>query len=313
MPNGDVFILKTKIDEVLNVNCFAATNHITGQHSLLISVSKNVLIPDLKNFHFKGVGIFTIETINSNELNIYLLDNDLKDIFSLFIQNILEEIEKCISEKDAIITALNIISKWKKLFDRINFSGLNLEKQKGLIGELLFLQYLLNNEKTTISAVSAWTSSEQDFQAKDFTFGTFGIEIKFTASKQPRIKISNERQLDIENFNELFLVLYSTEAVKDNGISLNSIIEQIRQQILIEEERILFNAKLQLYGYFDEDKEHYDKMYSIKKVFAFNVTSDFPKIIKSQLPLGIYETSYSIEISAVESYIIEPENVIEKI
>lgn len=313
LPSGDVFILKTKIDEILHLNCFAATNHITGQHSFLISIKNHNIIPDLKNYQFKGVGIFSIEAGDTIELNIYLLDNDLKDIFSLFIQNILEEIEKCFTEKDAIIKTLNVVSKWKKLFDRISFSGLTLDQQKGLIGELLFLQYLLSHQKTSVNAVNAWTSSERDFQAKDFTLGSFGIEIKFTTSKQPRIKISNERQLDIENLNELFLVLYSTEAVKENGISLNSIIEKIRQEILIEEERNIFNAKLQLNGYFDADKEHYDKMYSIKKVFAFSVDSNFPKIIKSQLPLGIYETSYSIEISAVENYIIEPEIIIEKI
>ena len=58
---------------------------------------------------------------------------------------------------------------------------------------------------------------------------------------------------------------------------------------------------------------YYSKMYSLKKTFAFTVTSDFPKIIRSYLPLGIYETSYSIEISAVENFIIELEQILGKI
>jgi len=143
--------------------------------------------------------------------------------------------------------------------------------------------------------------------------GSVGVEVKFTTSNQPRIKISNEKQLDAEYLSELFLVLYSTEAVKDNGISLNSIVEQIRQNISTEEVRNIFNGKLQLNGYFDEDKEHYGKMYSIKKTFAFTVTADFPKIVKNQLPLGIYDTSYSIEISAVENFIIELEEILSNI
>ena len=182
-----------------------------------------------------------------------------------------------------------------------------------MIGELLFLNYLLNNEKTSTNALNAWTGAEEEFQSKDFTLGSVGIEIKFTSSNQPRIIVSNERQLDAENLRELFLILYSTEAVKDNGISLNSIIEQTRQNITTEDERSIFNSKLQLNGYFDEDREHYGTMYSLKKTFAFNVTSEFPKIVKSDLPLGIYDTSYSIEISAVESFIIEPENILYKI
>jgi hypothetical protein len=311
---GDI-IIKTRIDEIPHLNCFAATNHITGQHLYIMAVAKNVSIPELKNYRFKGVEIYTLlnEAENKTELYIYLLDNELKDIFSLFIQNILEDIEKSVTESEAIKTTLNVVSKWKKLFDKINFNGLSLEQQKGLIGELLFLNTLLNNEKTDSNAVNTWTGTEQDFQAKDFTLGSVGVEVKFTASKQPRIKVSNERQLDAENLSELFLILYSTEAVKDNGISLNSIVEQTRQKITTEDERSIFNAKLQLNGYFDEDKEHYGKMYSLKRTFVFSVTSDFPKIVKNQLPLGIYDTSYSIEISAVENFIVEPETIFEKI
>ncbi|TAE75931.1 MAG: PD-(D/E)XK motif protein [Bacteroidetes bacterium] len=311
-PTNDI-IIKTKIDEISHFNCYVATNNITRQHLYIMSISKKVVIPELKNYRFKGVEIFAIEVENNFELNIYLLDNDLKDIFSLFVQNILEDIEKCVTENEAIITTLNVISKWKKLFDKINFNGLSLEQQKGLIGELLFLNYLLSNKKISTNAVSAWTSTEREFQAKDFTLGTIGIEIKFTSSMQPKIKISNEKQLDAENLTELFLVLYSTEAVKENGFSLNSIVEQTRQSISTVQELNIFNGKLQINGYFDDDKEHYGKMYSIKKIFAFAVVSGFPKIVKTDLPLGIYDTSYSIEISAIEKFIIDIKDILQKI
>lgn len=309
-PTGDI-IIKTRIDEIPHLNCFAATNHITGQHLYIMSVSKIVAIPELKNYHFKGVQIFTIEVENNIELNIYLLDNDLKDIFSLFIQNILEDIQKSVSENEALTTTLNVVSKWKKLFDKINFNGLTLEQQKGLIGELLFFNYALDNGKTSGHVIEAWTGPE--FEAKDFTFGSFGIEVKFTSAKQPRIKVSNERQLDAENLSELFLVLYSTEQVKENGFSLNSLVEQTRKNISTEEERNIFNGKLQLIGYYDDDRDYYGKMYSLKKTFAFTVASDFPKITKNQLPLGIYDTSYSIELSAVEQFILEPEKILQQI
>lgn len=313
-PTGEL-IIRTRIDEIRHLNCFAATNHITGQHLYIMAVANNVTIPELKNYRFKGVEIYTVqsETENKCELYIYLLDNDLKDIFSLFIQNILEEIEQSVTESEGIKTTLNVVSKWKKLFDKINFNGLSLEQQKGLIGELLFLNILLDNKKTITNAVSYWTGAEQDFQAKDFTLGSVGVEVKFTSSKQPSIKVSNERQLDAANLSELFLILYSTEAVKDNGISLNSIVDQTRQKISTEEERSVFNAKLQMNGYFDEDKEHYGRMYSLQRTFLFKVTSDFPKIVKGKLPLGIYDISYSIEISAVENFIVEPETIFEKI
>src|SRR5690606_38097024 len=174
-PTGDTFI-RTKIDDIPHLNCFAATNHITGQHLYIMSVSKNVIIPELKNFKFKGVEIFTIDIDDTLEFNIYLLDNDLKDIFSLFIQNILEDIVESVTENEALRKTLNAISKWKKLFDKINFNGLSIEQQKGLIGELIFFNYLLDNKRSSSSILNAWTGP--DNEDKDFVFEAVGIEIK---------------------------------------------------------------------------------------------------------------------------------------
>jgi len=192
---------------------------------------------------------------------------------------------------------LNVISKWKKLFDKINFSGLTIEQQKGLIGELLFINHLLDNKKTVASILNAWTGP--DFDDKDFIFNSVGIEVKLTSSKNPKIKITNERQLDTQNLSELFLILYTTEEVKANGFSLNSLIEQVRQKISSNfDELKFFNDRLLLIGYFEEDSENYNKLFSLKKTFCFTVNPDFPRIIKSQIPLGVYNTSYFIEISA---------------
>jgi hypothetical protein len=278
-----------------------------------MSVSENVIIPELKNYRFKGVEIYSLpnEAEGIFELYIYLLDNDLKDIFSLFIQNILEDILKSITENEALTSTLNVISKWKKLFDKINFNGLSNEQQKGLIGELLFFNYLINSNKPAATILNSWTGA--DFEDKDFVVGSVGVEIKLTSSKHPALKITSERQLDTENLAQLFLVLYTTEEVKENGFSLNSLVDQTVQNLSTDEERVFFNERLLLIGYHENDREHYNKMYSLKKTFCFNVAANFPKIVKRHLPLGIYNTSYSIELSAVEKYILEPEEILKQI
>ncbi len=309
-PNGEI-IIKSRIEDISHLNCYAATNHITGQHLYIMSVSKNAQIPELKNYHFKGVEIFTIKTEDSCELTIYLLDNDLKDIFSLFIKNILDDIAESVTENEAITKTLNVISKWKRIFDKINFNGLTIEQQKGLIGELLFFNYLLKNNKSSASILHAWTGAE--FDDKDFIFGSIGVEIKLTSSKHPKIQITSERQLDNVNLSRLFLILYTTEEVKENGFSLNSLVEQTLQNISTDDERIFLNDRLLLLGYREDDREYYNKMYSLKKTFGFIVETDFPKIVKSHLPLGIYNTSYSIELSAVERYILEIEQILQQI
>ena len=310
-PTGDI-IIKTRIEDIPHLHCYAATNHITGQHLYIMSVSKNVEISELKNYRFKGVEIFPVETDDFCELNIYLLDNDLKDIFSLFIQHILEDIAESVTENEAVTKTLNVISKWKKLFDKINFNGLSIEQQKGLIGELLFINYLLDNRKSSATILNAWTGP--DFEDKDFVFGATGVEIKLTSSKYPKLKITNEGQLDAQNLNELFLILYTAEDVKENGFTLNSLIDQTQQKLSANiDELKFFGERLMLLGYFVDDKEHYNKMYSLKKTYSYSVSDEFPKIIKSQLPVGVYNTSYFIELSAVENFSVEMEDITQNI
>lgn len=306
-PTGET-IIKTRIEDIPHLNCYAATNHITGQHLYIMSVSKNIKIPELKNYRFKGVLVFPTETDDLCELNIYLLDSDLKDVFSLFIQNILEDITESITENEALIKTLNVISKWEKLFDKINFNGLSIEQQKGLIGELLFINFLLDQRKSPATILDAWTGP--DFEDKDFVFGGIGIEVKLTSSKYPKIKITNEGQLDSQNLKELFLILYTVEDVKENGFTLNSLIAQTQQKFSANiDELKFFNERLLLLGYFEDDEEYYNKMYSLKKTYSYSVSEEFPKIIKSQLPIGVYNTSYFIELSAVDNFSVEIEEI----
>lgn len=309
LSSNSNIITKKRIREIVDFECFIAVNNITKQRILILSVSKEVVIPDLRNYRFIGIEIFVLPDTNKNEIYIYLLDNDLKDVFSLFIQNVLEGIQRNIAKKEVIETILIVISKWKKLFEKISLKALTSQQQKGLVGELLFLKALLDHPKMNGHAVSYWTSTEIELQSKDFILENFGVEVKFTTAKQPKIRISNERQLDIGSLKNLFLVLYTAEEVKNGGISLNSIIQEIRQKLFIKEHLELFNAKLQLNGYFDKDTDVYTKKYFLKEIFAFEITPNFPKITKNDLSPGVYDVSYSIEISAIESYKIPFEEI----
>lgn len=310
-PTGEI-IIRTRIDDIPHLRCYAATNHITGQHLYIMSLSPTIEIPELKNYRFRGVEIFTVESEEIFELNIYLLDNDLKDIFALFIQNILDDVSESVTESEGLKVTLNVLSKWKRLFDKINFNGLSLQQQKGLIGELLFMNFILDNQKSIHTAIHGWTGV--DFEDKDFVFGASGVEVKMTSSKNPRIKISSERQLDTQNLSDLCLVLYSTEEVRQNGFSLNSLVEQTRQKISANSDELkFFDERLLLAGYLSDDREHYNRMYSLKRAFFFDVDEHFPKIVRSHIPLGIYDTSYFIELSAAEPFMVDAELILSRI
>ena len=308
----DEIIIKTQLEHVKPFKCFAATNHITGNHLYIFETSKNAKFPEFKNFKFKGLFIEIFEFEDIKELHIYLLDNQLKDIFSLFIENIVEEISKSVTENEALVETSNVVLKWKKLFDKINFQGFTIERQKGLIGELLLFNSLLDEEYSIDALLESWTGP--DFNDKDFRFGSFGIEVKLTSSKVPKVKISSERQLDNENLTKLYLVLYVVEEVKDKGFSLNSIIEQIRTKINNNQNALkFFNERLLLVGYFDEDFENYNRQYAFRKRNFYEVINDFPRLVASDLPIGLFDTKYNIELSAIEQFLISNESIPELI
>ena len=311
IPNDEI-IIKTQLEHVKPFKCFAATNHITGNHLYIFETSKNAKFPEFKNFKFKGLFIEIFEFEDTKELHIYLLDNQLKDIFSLFIENIVEEISKSVTENEALVETSNVVLKWKKLFDKINFQGLTIERQKGLIGELLLFNSLLDEEYSIDALLESWTGP--DFNDKDFRFGSFGIEVKLTSSKVPKVKISSERQLDNENLTKLYLVLYVVEEVKDKGFSLNSIIEQIRTKINNNQNALkFFNERLLLVGYFDEDFENYKRQYAFRKRNFYGVSNDFPRLIASDLPIGLFDAKYNIELSAIEQFLVSNESILELI
>lgn len=308
---GDI-IIKTKLDALPHLNCYAATNHITGKHLYIMSVPKSVAMSIPKSDRFRGVFIVYIDLVETFELHICLLDNNLKDVFSLFIQNILDDISDEMTEKEAFQKTLHVIAKWKILFDTIGFNGLSKKQQKGLMGELLFMNFLLDKEKSIENVLNAWTGP--DFEAKDFILGSVGIEIKLTSSKHPKLQIINERQLDTQNFTALFLVLYAVEEVKKNGFSLRTLVERTQERIGHHTDALkIFNEKLGKIGYLKGDANHYTKMYALRDTYGFCVDAAFPKLVKQQLPLGIYNTSYCIELSAVEKFSISIEEIIPKV
>lgn len=309
---SDEIIIKTQLEHVKPFKCFAATNHKTGNHLYIFETSKNAKFPEFKNLKFKGLFIEIFEFKETRELHVFLLDNHLKDIFSLFIENILEEISKSVTENEALIETSNVVLKWKKLFDKINFQGLSIERQKGLIGELLLFNSIQDEGYSIDALLESWTGP--DFNDKDFRFGSFGIEVKLTSSKVPKVKISSERQLDSENLTKLYLLIYIVEEVKDKGLSLNSIIEQIRNKINNNQNALKkFNERLLLVGYFDEDFDNYCNQYAFRKRNFYEVNNNFPRLVASDLPTGLFDTKYNIELSAIEQFLVNNESILELI
>ena len=297
-------IVLTRIDENSKIENYVGTNLLLDKIFYMMSVDATVKIPEMNQFHFRGLHVFVLQKDGKNNLYIDLIDTELDSIFIKFIEDVVLSVSITNSEYQALQETFRVILKWKRLFDKINFGGLGLESQKGLIGELLFFESLLDKGYEPMDIINSWTANE--FKDKDFVVGSNGYEIKFTSAKKPVLRISSERQLDPRNLNSLTLVLYIAEEVMEDGVSLNSIISNIsnrlKSDVLAFES---FTKCLAGIGYSVEDAEHYTNMYKIKKSNFYKIDEGFPKIVSDNISSGINEVSYCIELSAAEPFLFD--------
>ena len=289
------------------VICKIATNKITDNKLFILRVFEKI---DEKKFlkkEFQGVSIELLVYPEFKEITFILLDNELDEVFALFIENIYESINNLDNESMVINQTLDSIAKWKKLFDKIKSTLLTEEEQKGLVGELLFISESIENEVSKDLMIENWFGP--DYYNKDFVINNKGFEIKTTTQDRPTIKISSEQQLDKQDLNILYLIQYNLEESKSNGFTLPELINKVSLEIAVN--YILkskFDEKLLQIGYNHDDYSKYDKKYKLIEKNVYNVNDDFPKITKSTLPKGIFNSIYNIEILVLDEFKIETLN-----
>jgi hypothetical protein len=301
---------KSKLDLAGPFVAYAATNQITGKRLFILEIEKGTSSQLLKSIQFRGLAIQILEFETHKELTILLLDKSLEDVFISFIENILEEITFSVDDNEALDRISTIIARWKKLFDKAATGGLTPDQQKGLLGELLLIFSILNESYPAVKVLEAWAGPMH--ADKDFVFGAVGIEVKLTSSKYPLIKITNERQLETLTLEILYLFLFVVEEVKQNGITLPGLISDISDKICVDAEAMkIFETRLAQVGYNSDEEDYYGQQYFVKSINKYHVNENFPRLTSNELEPGIYNVSYSIELSACEGQKVLSETITE--
>lgn len=300
---------RTKVDEITVVDCFIATNGITGNRLLLIDFDRGINLPEFKIQRFRGVEIQLLNLEDKHELAIILMENSLQDIFTLLAEDMLKEIATCENRQTAVITAFRVISQWKRMFESLNPSGLTGEQQKGLFGELYFmLQCILSGMEPGL-ILNGW--SGPDALNQDFILNGNGVEVKTTGANHAVLQISNELQLTGSHLVKLFLCLVVIDERKGRLLTLNTLIADLHGYYASTPElQDLFNEKLLKAGYQKVHAEQYDnREYIIRNLRSYQVTEGFPCITPPDLRDGIHHVSYQIETAACTDFEISAENL----
>lgn len=284
----DLFIGKNEYGKELFIICLKGNQElIFKKHKITIS---GLDIDLRKDSHDKQNLVITLEN-KSDE-----------DIFILLINSIIFSMTSADSSK-AIYEVFEAIKRWKLFLASKRMHILTPSQIRGLYAELTFLMTLLSEASAEDhqSILDAWKGPEK--AQHDFIFNNIAIEIKsLNGDERSTVKISSEDQLE-SKFKKLSLKIYALGESEDveNRSSLNQLVEHITTHLESLEKIDTFYSKLSFAGYLP--LEEYNKpQFIIKNEKTFSIIDDFPRLTKSNLPVGIVRTSYEILLTDISRF-----------
>lgn len=174
-----------------------------------------------------------------------------------FLRLCWDMIEYSSKEEDALDLLIHRYMTWQKLLQYENKSVMSFQRQKGLLGELIYLSTIIDDIGVE-TAVDSWTGPDGSDQ--DYLFPSEWAEIKSVSLASETVRISSLQQLQQEMEGELIVYILESTTAGDNRISLVDVVNEIKSK-LAENARYFdrFDLKLYKYGYRINHENEYRK------------------------------------------------------
>lgn len=233
---------------------------------------------------------------NSFALQFTLQDDQLDEIFVKLCWDLANSSLKATGTP--IENLLLQYKKWQKLLQLRYDETMSFPQQKGLLGELLYLNEKMDVQEQKI-AIDSWVGPEGADQ--DFMFDTSWSEVKGVSIAATSVQISSLEQLDCKVDGELHIFFMDKTTSQNAKISLPVMVSLIADKIVDENLRNVYYCKLAMCGYLIKDVDKYNKtFYKISEHRAYLVNAEFPKLTKKVVPLGIVRAKYNVDLVAIE-------------
>lgn len=258
---------------------------------------------DIRKEYFTSIGRLKNKTM----LVITQDVENSEEIFEQVLQNLLEHI---VVEAELPLYTLiyEVLDRWHNFFKRKFSKRLTIEEEMGLFGELYYIDKWLDifpNSPPLI--INDWKGPLKN--RIDIVKKAQGIEIKTISPKiRDEIKISNEKQLETNAvINDLTLYILKMEVSDSVGQTLQELVDRVIGKIQSRAPSLVVKFKDLLLSIGVVDNEYIDNYFYVHEELAYKVVGEFPRIISNQLPIGITNVSYSIDLSHCKKYEVEVE------
>lgn len=232
-----------------------------------------------------------------------LADPSSQNLFIVVADDLLGTIDASMSSKTALAAFFGRLRRWSDFFSRRPQAGLTEEQQQGLFAELWTLKEMLAPYGVR-DAVSSWTGPAGANQ--DFQWQSRALEVKSTAAGPSlSVRVSNVKQLDDEVMERICLVLVELDKMQNGGTTLPEMVDSTRVVVSAGcgDAELEFLERLAQTGYVAEHAEKYGTVgYAVRRSRVFEVVEGFPRLTVRDIPEGIGDVTYAIDVSAISAY-----------
>lgn len=229
-------------------------------------------------------------------LTLSLLSENETAVFVEMCRDLLTAAEDAHDEVAALKNFWQRYKHWQNLFAAAQSNLLSEERQRGLIGELLFLRGQIVDGRPLKEAVAGWTGALKEHQ--DFSYGTLWYEVKTVMEQAEKVRIPSLEQLSLERVGKL--VIYRLARTTGEGFTLNALVKEL-SALLSENPAAAQRFEVLLFqtGYIPRE-EYDEQFYSVAEAMTFTVDENFPRLTTNNLPPAIVEASYSLNLRGLK-------------
>ncbi len=191
------------------------------------------------------------------------------------------------------------LHRWQDLLE--GASTWSMSKLRGFLGELRLL-HLAANTVGAETAVLAWAgpySAPQDFALP----GTW-IEVKATYPTARTIRVTSADQLTAPGELLLAVFTFATLVPDQQGVSAGSLVTDFEARLATDglaDSLLEFGKRLSVVG-FDRTADYAAVGFREDALHFYAVGGSFPRLTPSDLPAGVAECTYDLELGALPPF-----------
>ena len=282
----------------------------SNQYCLMFKANRELL--EGKDFpDTEGLEVRLDVQFGAKEIGVVLKlkSDDFIEIFATLANDLIATLCNITDNKHFIDAFFGRLGIWKMFLDKSGVSGLGPERRRGLFGELYLLKEIFIANLGTDS-IKFWTGPTGAMH--DFELGKLALECKTMAgNRSQKVSISNERQLEDDGYENLYLACVAITVRKNAEPSLVTIVKDIEGLLSRDPvNQVNFANSLLSSGYNKIHEDMYVKEgYHVDDILYYRVSEGFPRLLAKDLPNGVGGLGYTVDLSACLEFKITADEV----